>query len=111
MARYIACREGGEDPPDPEVLCEGDPDLLGSLRELIGEYEELARQMAAREGAGPDVAIMNDVNCPWTVAEALEMEKAYRSADLYWLARLRWYAIVLLHNRDIDRRVVRRDVA
>ena len=41
--------------------------------------------MAAREGAGPDVAIMNDVNCPWTVAEALEMEKAYRSAKLYWL--------------------------
>ena len=41
--------------------------------------------MAAREGAGPDVAIMNDVNCPWTVAEALEMEKAYRPAKLFWL--------------------------
>ena len=41
--------------------------------------------MAAREGAGPDIAIMNDVNCPWTVAQALEMEKAYRPANLYWL--------------------------
>jgi len=41
--------------------------------------------MAAREGAGPDVEIMNDVNCPWTVAEALQMEKAYRPAGLYWL--------------------------
>lgn len=41
--------------------------------------------LAAREGAGPDVAIMNDVNCPWTVAQALEMEKAYRPADLFWL--------------------------
>lgn len=41
--------------------------------------------MAAREGAGPDVEIMNDVNCPWTVAEALEMEKAYRPARLFWL--------------------------
>ncbi|MEZ5855087.1 MAG: mandelate racemase/muconate lactonizing enzyme family protein [Hyphomicrobiaceae bacterium] len=41
--------------------------------------------MAARKGAGPDVAIMNDVNCPWTVAEALEMEKAYRPANLFWL--------------------------
>ncbi|MCB1744242.1 MAG: mandelate racemase/muconate lactonizing enzyme family protein, partial [Gammaproteobacteria bacterium] len=41
--------------------------------------------MAARRGAGPDVAIMNDVNCPWSVAEALAMEKAYRPADLYWL--------------------------
>ncbi len=41
--------------------------------------------MAAREGAGPDVQIMNDVNCPWSVAEALAMEKAYRPANLYWL--------------------------
>ena len=41
--------------------------------------------MAAREGAGPDVAIMNDVNCPWTVTQALEMEKAYRPANLFWL--------------------------
>lgn len=41
--------------------------------------------LAARKGAGPDVAIMNDVNCPWTVAEALDMERAYRSANLYWL--------------------------
>ena len=41
--------------------------------------------MAAREGAGPDVAIMNDVNCPWTVAEALKMEEAYRPANLFWL--------------------------
>ncbi len=41
--------------------------------------------MAARAGAGPDVAVMNDVNLPWTVAQALEMEKAYRPAKLYWL--------------------------
>jgi L-alanine-DL-glutamate epimerase-like enolase superfamily enzyme len=41
--------------------------------------------MAAREGAGPTVEIMNDVNCPWSVAEALVMEKAYRPARLYWL--------------------------
>jgi D-galactarolactone cycloisomerase len=40
---------------------------------------------AAREGAGPNVAVMNDVNCPWTVAQAMEMEKAYRPAGLYWL--------------------------
>jgi D-galactarolactone cycloisomerase len=41
--------------------------------------------MAAREGAGPTVEVMNDVNCPWTVAQALEMEKAYRPARLFWL--------------------------
>jgi L-alanine-DL-glutamate epimerase-like enolase superfamily enzyme len=41
--------------------------------------------LAARKGAGPDVALMNDVNCPWTVAKALDMERAYRPANLYWL--------------------------
>src|SRR5215468_6463723 len=45
----------------------------------------VAAVMAARDGAGPDVAMMNDVNCPWTVAEALEMEQAYRPARLFWL--------------------------
>ena len=45
---------------------------------------------AAREGAGPDVAVMNDVNCPWTVAEAIDMEKAYRPANLYWLEEPVW---------------------
>jgi L-alanine-DL-glutamate epimerase-like enolase superfamily enzyme len=40
---------------------------------------------AAREGAGPDIALMNDVNCPWSVAQAMEMERAYRPANLYWL--------------------------
>ena len=45
---------------------------------------------AAREGAGPDIAIMNDVNCPWSVAQAIEMERAYRPYNLYWLEEPVW---------------------
>ena len=45
---------------------------------------------AAREGAGPDIAIMNDVNCPWSVAQAIEMERAYRPANLTWLEEPVW---------------------
>jgi D-galactarolactone cycloisomerase len=45
---------------------------------------------AAREGAGPDIAIMNDVNCPWTVAQAMEMERAYRPYNLAWLEEPVW---------------------
>jgi D-galactarolactone cycloisomerase len=45
---------------------------------------------AAREGAGPGIAIMNDVNCPWSVAQALEMERAFRPANLYWLEEPVW---------------------
>ena len=46
--------------------------------------------LAARDGAGKDIAIMNDVNCPWSVAEALAMEKAYRPANLFWLEEPVW---------------------
>jgi len=45
---------------------------------------------AAREAVGPDVALMNDVNCPWPVAHALEMERAYRPSRLYWLEEPVW---------------------
>jgi len=45
---------------------------------------------AAREGAGPDIAIMNDVNCPWSVAQAMEMERAFRPSNLYWLEEPVW---------------------
>jgi D-galactarolactone cycloisomerase len=33
---------------------------------------------------------MNDVNCPWSVAEALEMELAWRPYDLHWLEEPVW---------------------
>ena len=45
---------------------------------------------AAREGAGPDIAIMNDVNCPWSVAQAIDMERAYRPYNLAWLEEPVW---------------------
>ncbi len=45
---------------------------------------------AAREAAGDGIAIMNDVNCPWTVAQAMEMERAYRPAKLAWLEEPVW---------------------
>lgn len=41
--------------------------------------------LAARVGTGPGIGIANDVNCPWTVAEATAMEQAYRPAGLAWL--------------------------
>jgi L-alanine-DL-glutamate epimerase-like enolase superfamily enzyme len=45
---------------------------------------------AAREAAGANIAIMNDVNCPWSVSQALEMEQAYRPHGLYWLEEPVW---------------------
>ncbi len=49
-----------------------------------------AAVLAVREAIGPAVPLMNDVNCPWTVSEALEMERALRPANLHWLEEPVW---------------------
>ena len=45
---------------------------------------------AARKAAGPDVAIMVDCNCPWTVAEAIAMARKFQPLDLKWLEEPVW---------------------
>jgi L-alanine-DL-glutamate epimerase-like enolase superfamily enzyme len=45
---------------------------------------------AARDAIGADVALMNDVNCPWGVAQAIDMERALRASRLHWLEEPVW---------------------
>ena len=45
---------------------------------------------AAREVAGPDVPIMVDTNCPWTVTEAIAMAHRLAPFDLTWLEEPVW---------------------
>jgi L-alanine-DL-glutamate epimerase-like enolase superfamily enzyme len=45
---------------------------------------------AAREEAGPDVDIMVDVNCAWTVNEALELVDELSEFGLKWLEEPVW---------------------
>jgi D-galactarolactone cycloisomerase len=45
---------------------------------------------AAREVAGHDIPIMVDCNCPWTVAEAIEMAHKLRPFNLKWLEEPVW---------------------
>ena len=45
---------------------------------------------AARDAIGPDVALMLDTNCPWSVEEALAMVAALRPFDLHWLEEPVW---------------------
>jgi D-galactarolactone cycloisomerase len=45
---------------------------------------------AARDVAGPDVPIMIDTNCPWTVAQAIEMARRLAPLDPYWLEEPVW---------------------
>lgn len=45
---------------------------------------------AARDAIGPDVVLMMDTNCPWSVAESLAMAAALRPFDLHWLEEPVW---------------------
>ena len=45
---------------------------------------------AARETAGDDIDITLDVNCPWSVREALDMTNKLRPFNLRWLEEPVW---------------------
>lgn len=45
---------------------------------------------AARDAAGATVPIMLDTNCPWTVAQAIEMARRLAPLDLHWLEEPVW---------------------
>jgi L-alanine-DL-glutamate epimerase-like enolase superfamily enzyme len=45
---------------------------------------------AARDAIGPDVLLMMDTNCPWTVEQSLAMVAALRPFDLHWLEEPVW---------------------
>jgi L-alanine-DL-glutamate epimerase-like enolase superfamily enzyme len=45
---------------------------------------------AARESAGPDVEITLDVNCPWSVREALDMTEKLKPFNLRWIEEPVW---------------------
>ena len=51
---------------------------------------EVKPTRAAREAAGEDVAIMLDVNCPWTQREALDMAEKLRPLNLRWFEEPVW---------------------
>ena len=46
--------------------------------------------MAARHASGPDVRIMCDTNCPWTIWQAIDMARQVADADLTWLEEPVW---------------------
>ena len=51
---------------------------------------ELAPVAAARDAVGAGIPLMLDTNCPWTVDRAIEMARALREQDLYWLEEPVW---------------------
>jgi L-alanine-DL-glutamate epimerase-like enolase superfamily enzyme len=51
---------------------------------------DVASVAAAREVAGPDVDLMLDTNCPWTVEQAIDMGRRLERYALRWLEEPVW---------------------
>ena len=45
---------------------------------------------AARKAAGPDIPIMIDCNCPWTVDEAIHMAQVFAPHNPHWIEEPVW---------------------
>jgi D-galactarolactone cycloisomerase len=80
------------------LRCSG-PDAVASscARALDQGYRQIKLHeitvpavQAARDAVGPDVTLMLDTNCPWSVDEALAMVAALRPFDLHWLEEPVW---------------------
>ena len=76
---------------DAKVVAANVERALGQGFRHIKLHEvELAPTRAAREAAGDSVDIMLDVNCPWTLREALDMAAKLRPLNLRWLEEPVW---------------------
>ena len=71
---------------DPEKVAARVTQAVGEGYRHIKLHEtEEAEVRAAREAAGPDVALMVDTNCPWTPEQARHMTLKLRQYDMHWL--------------------------
>ena len=64
--------------------------LHSGFRRLKLHEIEVDCVRAARDAAGDDIDIMLDVNCPWSVREALDMTRELRPFNLRWLEEPVW---------------------
>jgi L-alanine-DL-glutamate epimerase-like enolase superfamily enzyme len=76
---------------EPKLVAANVERALGEGYRHIKLHEiEVAPTRAAREAAGPDIDIMLDVNCPWTLRQALDMAEKLRPLNLRWLEEPVW---------------------
>jgi len=76
---------------DAELVRENvDRALHDGYRHIKLHEVEVRCVQVARETAGDDVTITLDVNCPWTVREALDMANELRPYNLRWLEEPVW---------------------
>ena len=76
---------------DPALVARKAADALQRGYRAVKLHEiGVPQARAAREAIGPDVPLMLDANCPWTVDEALAVAGQLRSLDLFWFEEPVW---------------------
>jgi D-galactarolactone cycloisomerase len=76
---------------DPALVARITAEAVGRGYRYVKLHEtETSAVKAAREAAGPDVRLMMDTNCPWTIPQAIEMTRRLKDYDLYWLEEPVW---------------------
>jgi L-alanine-DL-glutamate epimerase-like enolase superfamily enzyme len=76
---------------DPEAVRAAVRQALDAGFTAVKLHErEVTAVRAAREEAGPDVALMLDVNCPWTLNQATAIAEQLRETRLRWLEEPLW---------------------
>ncbi len=94
LATYLGGQNRSDVPAYASLVRYGDSDLVGEIAaravdEGYGTIKlheiDLPHILAGRDAIGPDVALTNDVNCNWTVEQALDWAQDLRSARLMWL--------------------------
>jgi L-alanine-DL-glutamate epimerase-like enolase superfamily enzyme len=84
---YASLRRYG----DPKVVAANCAKAIERGYRQIKIHEiDVPQVKAARDAIGPDVPLMLDTNCPWTVADAITMADRFRPFDLYWLEEPVW---------------------
>ena len=72
--------------PEPEIVAARTAAAVSEGYRHVKLHETTVPAVrAARDAAGPEVAIMIDTNCPWTPVEAAEMAARFRAFDPLWL--------------------------
>ena len=76
---------------DPDLVRENVTRALRSgFRHLKLHEINVDAVRAARDAAGDDIDIMLDVNCPWSVRQAIDMTDKLRPYNLRWLEEPVW---------------------
>ena len=70
---------------DPRAVAHYTAEALQQSYKVIKLHENTYENIKAARDAAPDVPIMVDCTCPWTVNEALAMSRRLDELDLMWL--------------------------